>query len=128
VPPRFLLRLYAPDITLGMMTAEEAIDTTERDVTPPAESKLFPKPAPAPVEAPPIEAAEVIDVEPISLADRVRKLIDTSGVQWTDALTVLKRNGITEQDVTVDEADDETLGHAVKFWPSIVKLTKGGSK
>lgn len=125
----FFARLYAPDITLGMMTAEEAIDTAERDVTPPAESKLFTKPAPAPVEAAPVEAAEVIDVEPISLVDRVRKLIDTSGVEWSDALAVLKRNGITERDdVTLDEADEETLGHAVKFWPSIVKLTKGGSK
>lgn len=41
----FFARLYAPDITLGMMTAEEARDiTTERDVTPIPEasaSKLF---------------------------------------------------------------------------------------
>jgi hypothetical protein len=121
----FFARLYAPDITLGMMTAEEAIDTTERDVTPPAESKLF---KPAPVEAAPAQAAPLIDVEPVALVDQVRKLIDTSGVEWADALAVLKRNGITEQDVTLDEADEETLGHAVKFWPSIVKLTKGGSK
>lgn len=123
----FFARLYAPDITLGMMTAEEAIDTAERDVTPPAESKLF-KPAPAPAEAATVETAEVIDVEPISLAERVRKLIETSGVAWVDALAVLKRNGITDQDMTLEEADDETLYNAVKFWPSIVKLTKGGSK
>jgi hypothetical protein len=40
----FFARLYAPDITLGMMTAEEARDITERDVTPIPEasaSKLF---------------------------------------------------------------------------------------
>ncbi len=123
----FFARLYAPDITLGMMTAEEAIDTTERDVTPTAESKLF-KPAPAPVEAAPVEVAPVIDVEPVTLVDQVRKLINASAVEWADALDVLKRNGITEQDVTLDEADEETLGHAVKFWTSIVKLTKGGSK
>lgn len=30
----FFARLYAPDITLGMMTAEEAQDVAERDVTP----------------------------------------------------------------------------------------------
>lgn len=56
----FFARLYAPDITLGMMTAEELRDTTERDVTPPlaTTSKLFAS-VPAIAEpAPVIESAE----------------------------------------------------------------------
>jgi len=51
----FFARLYAPDITLGMMTAEELRDTTERDVTPPlaTTSKLFPS-VPAIAEPAPV--------------------------------------------------------------------------
>ena len=111
-------------------TPELPAPTTPAEVVKPKEAaKVKPKAEdPAPVVAAPAQAAPPIDVEPISLADRVRQLIDTSGVEWADALAVLKRNGITDQDVTLDEADEETLGHAVKFWPSIVKLTKGGSK
>jgi hypothetical protein len=49
----FFARLYAPDITLGMMTAEEIADIVERDVTPKAiESKLFKPKTPAPEECP----------------------------------------------------------------------------
>ena len=131
----FFARLYAPDITLGMMTAEEAIDTAERDVTPTTESKLFTKPALAAQPAQVVEVEDVeqspvlVDVAPVSLLNQVNKLIDSTGVQWTDANIILKRNGITDQDMTLEEADEETLSHAVKFWPSIVKLlTKGGSK
>jgi hypothetical protein len=130
----FFARLYAPDITLGMMTAEEAIDTTERDVTPTTESKLFTKPALAaqPAQVVEVEAAEspvLVDVAPVTLLDQVRTLIDSTGVQWADAHAILKRNGITDQDYpTLDVVDEETLSHAIKFWPSIAKLTKGGSK
>lgn len=128
----------------GEVTVDEAFPAIVAKVS---ESKLFksaaaevvkpkestkPKPkveAPAPVEAVPVEVAPVIDADPVAMVDQVRKLIDASGVEWVDALAVLKRNGMTEQDAAIDEADEETLGHAVKFWPSIVKLTKkGGSK
>jgi hypothetical protein len=131
----FFARLYAPDITLGMLTAEEAIDTTERDVTPPAESKLFTKPALAaqPAQVVEVEAAEqspvLVDVAPVTLVDQIESLIKSSGVNWLEALDVLKRNGITDKDsATPYTADEETLSHAIKFWPSIAKLTKGGSK
>jgi hypothetical protein len=132
----FFARLYAPDITLGMLTAEEAIDTTERDVTPLAESKLFTKPVQAaqPAQVVEVEAAEqspvLVDVAPVTLLDQVRTLIDSTGVLWRDAHVILKRNGITDQDYpTLDAVDEETLSHAIKFWPSIVKLTtKGGAK
>ena len=131
----FFARLYAPDITLGMMTAEEAIDTAERDVTPTTESKLFTKPALAaqPAQVVEVEAAEqspiLVDVAPVSLVDVIEGLIKSSGVNWLEALGVLKRNGITDENfATPYTADEETLSHAVKFWPSIVKLTKGGAK
>jgi hypothetical protein len=128
----FFARLYAPDITLGMLTAEEAIDTTERDVTPLAESKLFAKPV-QPAQVVEVEAAEqspvLVDVAPVTLVDQIEGLIKSSGVNWLEALDVLKRNGITDKDsATPYTADEETLSHAIKFWPSIVKLTKGGAK
>lgn len=156
----FFARLYAPDITLGMMTAEEAIDTTERDVTPQnaTESKLFQRETPAitsasaPVEVvKPKEAAkekrpepasvveadtakepsqqDLINVTPVSLPDQIRELVKTSGVKWSEALAILKRNQITDGDFAApDDAPDEVLIEAIHFWPSIIKLVKGGSK
>lgn len=70
----FFARLYAPDITLGMMTVEEAADIVERDITPPREPLnpfarseepapmievapvAQPEPEPAPTEEPPDDA------------------------------------------------------------------------
>ena len=105
----FFARLYAPDITLGMMTAEEAIDTTERDVTPRAESSpLFKNLAPtAQAAASPAthgdgaqashnEAAEsmLIDAEPVTLVDQIKAKLAASGLKWSDVLTKLQTSGI----------------------------------
>jgi hypothetical protein len=59
----FFARLYAPDITLGMQTAEELRDV-EIDVTPPKRTAaravpLNPFPQPAAIEAPTVEAEPV---------------------------------------------------------------------
>jgi len=130
----FFARLYAPDITLGMMTAEEAQDTTERDVTPPAAttSKLFAS-LPAVAEAVPVVEAQP---EPESspevtqtALERVNALIADGGATWLQAMAVLMRNKVvTEEYETPDAAPDSVLADVVKYWPSVVKLTKGGAK
>jgi hypothetical protein len=93
----FFARLYAPDITLGMQTAEEVedIDPPERNVTPakvPQVAGLF-----APVDAP---------VEN-SLALLITKL-DDAGIDPEIATSYLRGQAVTEalffRDITDDEA------------------------
>lgn len=144
----FFARLYAPDITLGMMTAEEAIDIAERDVTPRAEtSPLFknlaapsPQTAASPAttygdgasQASQNEAAEslLIDAEPVSLVDQIKAKLAASGLKWSDVLTKLQSSGIGGEDFTALElTDDDTLKSALELWSGIAQaLTKKGGK
>lgn len=105
--------------------------TTPVEVVKPKEAAK-PKPkveAPAPVSEVKEDQPSLIDVPAVSLPDQIRELVKTSGVKWSDALAVLKRNGITSGDFPApDDADDETLSQAIHFWPSIVKLQKGGAR
>lgn len=146
----FFARLYAPDITLGMMTAEEVADITERDVTPPrAESSplfknlaaLSPQTAASPStssgdgasQASQNEAAEslLIDAEPVTLIDQIKAKLTASGLKWSDVLTELQSSGIGGEDFTaIEEADEDTLRSALELWSGIAQaLTKkGGAK
>ena len=137
----FFARLYAPDITLGMMTAEEAIDTTERDVTPRAESSpLFKNLAPtaqtaaSPAsigdgeQASPNEAAEslLIDTEPVSLADQLSAKLSAAGLKWSDVLAKLQESGMGGDTFTSLESTDEaTLRDALEHWNGIAKALGG---
>jgi len=140
----FFARLYAPDITLGMMTAEEVADVVERDVTPKAEnSPLFkalaaksPQTAASPAshgdgaQASHNEAAEslLIDTEPVTLVDQIKAKLAASGLKWSDVLAKLQQNdmGGTEF-VPLDEADELTLKESLAHFDGIAQaLTKGG--
>lgn len=142
----FFARLYAPDITLGMMTAEEAIDIQERDVTPPgSDSKLFktlaaksPQTAASPAttygdgasQASQNEAAEslLIDTEPVTLADQLAAKLSAAGLKWSDVLAKLQESGMGGDTFTsLESADEVTLRDALEHFPGIAKaLTKGG--
>jgi hypothetical protein len=136
----FFARLYAPDITLGMMTAEEVADTVERDVTPRAEaSPLFKTlAAKSPQTALPPEVGEKTGnqngsaesssdkVEVITLIDEVKGKLTASGLNWGQVLTKLQENDIGGTEfVTLDEADDDTLKSALSLWAKIVKNLGG---
>lgn len=137
----FFARLYAPDITLGMMTAEEAIDTVERDVTPRAESSpLFKNLAPtAQTAASPAsigdgaqashnEAAEslLIDTEPVTLVDQLKTKLTTSGLKWSDVLAKLQESGMGGDTFTsLESADEVTLRDALEHFPGIAKALSG---
>lgn len=132
----FFARLYAPDITLGMMTAEEVADTVERDVTPPkAETSLLFKnlassaqTAASPVQrgesvqASQNEAAEslLIDAEPVALVDQIKAKLSASSLKWSDVLGKLQESGIGGEDFTALElTDEDTLKSALELWAGI---------
>lgn len=133
----FFARLYAPDITLGMMTAEEVSDTVERDVTPPSatESKLFKTLATtsSQTSAPPLSVHEdtgagatLFDVESVSLIDQVQSRLNVSGLKWSDVLTKLQESGIGGEEFTpLELADEDTIKGALSLWAGIVKALGG---
>jgi len=140
----FFARLYAPDITLGMMTAEEAIDTVERDVTPRAEnSPLFktlaaksPQTAASPErssgdgasQASQTEAAEslLIEVEPVTLADQLSAKLAATGLKWSGVLAKLQESGMGGDTFTpLESADEVTLRDALEHWNGIAKALGG---
>lgn len=93
----FFARLYAPDITLGMQTAEEVEDITppERNITPakvPHVAGLF-----APVDSP----AD----KPVAL---LAAKLEAAGIGLVDATEYLRSQAVTEalsfDDITDDEA------------------------
>jgi len=139
----FFARLYAPDITLGMMTAEEAIDTVERDVTPKAEnSPLFktlaaksPQTAASPEsqsgdvrsQASQTEAAEsLFEIEPVTLADQLSAKLAATGLKWSGVLAKLQESGMGGDTFTpLESADEVTLRDALEHWNGIAKALGG---
>lgn len=132
----FFARLYAPDITLGMMTAEEIVDIVERDVTPPSAtaSPLFKTLAVKPQQTPAPSVgvqdngagATLIDVEAVTLIDQVQARLTQSGLKWSDVLSKLQASGIGgESFVALESADDDTLRGALSLWAGIVKALVG---
>lgn len=104
----FFARLYAPDITLGMMTAEEAHDLPMRDVTPSAStSKLFQSPPPVENGASPDaelsrqtvpqnEAPSLFQEVETSALDAVKSWLTTSKTKWTAINGALLDNGVLD--------------------------------
>lgn len=133
----FFARLYAPDITLGMMTAEEVSDTVERDVTPPSatESKLFktlaatsPQTSASPlsVHEDTGAGATLFEVEAVSLVDQVQARLTQHGLKWSDVLGKLQESGIGGEEFhALELADEDTLKGALSLWASIVKALGG---
>lgn len=133
----FFARLYAPDITLGMMTAEEVSDVVERDVTPPSatESKLFKTLAATSPQtsAPPLSVHEdtgagatLFEVEAVSLVDQVQARLTQHGLKWSDVLGKLQESGIGGEEFhALESADEDTLKGALSLWASIVKALGG---
>ncbi len=138
----FFARLYAPDITLGMMTAEEVIDTVERDVTPPkAEtSKLF-KESPAKSatagsppslrdgqkEAQQNEPAEfTLEAAPVSQAEQIAAKLAAAGLKWSEVHGVMADNGLADAAfVPLNEAPSDLLSDCLAQFDVIVNIVKG---
>jgi hypothetical protein len=140
----FFARLYAPDITLGMLTAEEAQDAAVRDVTPVAAKagKLFiekpkkeePKDVPdVPVykaEIAKLEAEEENKAQPVkSLTDRIIDRLDAAGIHWSTMLETLQANGEGgENYYPINEAGSELLKFLDDNFVQLAELAKKGGK
>lgn len=115
----FFARLYAPDITLGMQTAEEVYDAEPiRDVTRSAStSRLLNQPA---LEQ---KAESAVGSHGVSLSH----LMSKDSVTWPDIRQILLDNGvIADLYASEGECTPEETQSIVRDWPSIIKLVKGG--
>lgn len=116
----FFARLYAPDITLGMLTVEESQDIAPvRDVTPKvksaSQSKLFSAPEPAPL----------VEVEPESLAQQIAGKCESSGISWPDVARIACDNGFADDIFqTAEQAPDDTLRDILSAWSQIELAAK----
>jgi len=100
----FFARLYAPDITLGMQTAEEVedADPPERNITPakvPQVAGLF-----APVDSP--------TDKPVAL---LAAKLEASGIGLVDATEYLRSQAVTEALTFDDISDDEARAAITGF-------------
>ena len=129
----FFARLYAPDITLGMMTAEEAHDTAIRDVTPVTarSSKLFidkPKDIPAvPVYKAEIAKQEAEELSAKPLLEQALFRIDSAKIKWSTMLETLQANGEGgDSYYPIEEASQELLTFLNTNFAPLAELTKKG--
>jgi len=131
----FFARLYAPDITLGMMTADEAQDVAVRDVTPARTSKLFSKKEEVKDIPPPTFLKEEIarlESEELSakpLHEQIAFQLESAGIKWSTMLETLQANGEGGQDYyPIEEASQELLTFLNTNFAPLAELTKKGSK
>jgi len=135
----FFARLYAPDITLGMMTAEEAQDAAIRDVTPVTarSSKLFierPKQEPKDIPAVPVYKAEIAkqEAEELSgklLLEQALLQIDSAKIKWSTMLETLQANGEGgDSYYPIEEASQELLTFLNTNFAPLSELAKKGAQ
>lgn len=128
----FFARLYAPDITLGMQTAEEVQDALPaRDVTPASTSKLL-------RDVPVIKDADadeqVTNQTEYGIHERLNimigKAIATDGLTIEKLQECLVANGVlsTEKVEDFTEFPVEKVQEIIAAWPAILKMVKGGKK
>jgi hypothetical protein len=118
----FFARLYAPDITLGMMTAEEAVDIQqERDVTPaiiPASKLLFE------VKQEP-KAIDPNRTSHQKLADS----IDANGMTWGEVANAATEGGLfLDAEAELASQPEDVVLEIMSVWPQLVASVKGGAK
>jgi len=118
----FFARLYAPDITLGMMTADEAVDIQqERDVTPaiiPASRPLFE------VKREP-KAIDANRTPHQKLADS----IEANGLTWGQVANAATEGGLfVDGDINLIDQEEDVVLEIMSVWPQLVASVKGGAK
>ena len=118
----FFARLYAPDITLGMMTADEAVDIQqERDVTPaiiPASRPLFEvKREPKPIDANRTPHQKLADS------------IEANGLTWGQVANAATEGGLfVDGDINIIDQEEDVVLEIMSVWPQLVASVKGGAK
>lgn len=136
----FFARLYAPDITLGMMTAEEAQDLPMRDVTPSASaSKLFQSPQPSALNgaSPQAELSQQVVIQneapslfqeaEVSALDAVKTWLTASKTKWTAINGALLDNGVLDDVRNNPDDCTEVELRAVLTMKTQLEAMKGGN-
>ena len=122
----FFARLYAPDITLGMMTAEEAVDMgSVRDVTP---AKI-----PFIVTPPKLESAkqtEPREIKPNRTSwEKLADSIEANGMTWTQVGAAANDGGVfVDAEVELADQPEDVLLEIMSVWPQLVASVKGGAQ
>lgn len=139
----FFARLYAPDITLGMQTAEEAQDTSPiRDVTPPqaVTSKLFQASSSLPEKKAAVSgdadmssttaAADFnLSDDPPNLRETIEAKFLGTGLTWDDIAAKLKENEVIDVSrECLADCDDDEMQEISDNFAALVKMGKGGAK
>jgi len=117
----FFARLYAPDITLGMMTAEEAIDTVpEREVTP-AKVALFPTKEPEPL---------TLTADGPTTYEILASRLVNEGITWEQVAKEAAAGGLfVDLEAPMEQQAPDALADIVSAWGAIVAgIKKGGAK
>ena len=122
----FFARLYAPDITLGMMTAEEAVDMgSVRDVTP---AKIPFIAAPPKLEN--AKQTEPREIKPNRTSwEKLSDSIESNGMTWTQVGAAANDGGVfVDAEVELADQPEGVLLEIMSVWPQLVASVKGGAK
>lgn len=122
----FFARLYAPDITLGMMTAEEAVDMgSVRDVTP---AKIPFIAAPPKLEN--AKQTEPREIKPNRTSwEKLSDSIESNGMTWTQVGAAANDGGVfVDAEVELADQPEDVLLEIMSVWPQLVASVKGGAK
>jgi hypothetical protein len=117
----FFARLYAPDITLGMMTAEEAVDIgSVRDVTPaiiPATKVLFE-----------VKEDDLARLQNRTPWEKLKDAMEANGLCWAEVATAAEDGGLAVAVGAVEEQPENVIAEIMSVWPQLVASVKGGAK
>jgi hypothetical protein len=122
----FMIRTTAPEISLGLPTAEEIHDTggemgqEMRDTTP--KSKFARELAEKTVET--VASVEVIEPEPApeTPLDIIKGKLEESGMTVAEALASLQTLGIGNGRTSFSKMDAATLEHIAADWSNVVRV------
>jgi len=118
----FFARLYAPDITLGMMTAEEAADIgSVRDVTPaiiPTVKPLFE-----------IKEHDLARLQNRTPWEKLKDAMEANGLHWDQVAEAATEGGLfVDGDINLIDQDEDVVLEIMSVWPQLVASVKGGAK
>ena len=116
----FMIRVTAPEISLGLPTSEEIHDTDgfekSRNVTPRAElsDESNPFKRPAITEQP----------EPISNLNQIAINLEADNIKVKEALGALLTLGVGDGKTPFSKMDDATLAHIVADWENVRNMVR----
>ncbi len=118
----FMVRVTAPEISLGLPTSEEIHDTEgfekSRNVTPRAElsdeSNPFKRPA----------ITEKQESEPISNLNQIAINLEADNIKVKEALGALLTLGVGDGKTPFSKMDDATLAHIVADWENVRNMVR----